>query len=55
MQGVVPLWIGTDIDPKDVKADATYILNKLRLIKDAQISKCSIDTQSGMFDIRGTI
>ena len=54
LQYTVEHWIGTDIPYDAIQHDANYILEKIKPCK-ANITKCEIDTKSGLLIIQFTL
>jgi hypothetical protein len=47
-------WVGIDIDRDSIAHDSLYVFNKIKPV-GANITQCSIDTESGQLIIQGTI
>lgn len=51
----VSLWIGTDIPKDAVLKDATYVYNKINVMKNVKFEECKIDTATGLLSIKGSL
>jgi hypothetical protein len=53
---ICTFWIGTEVDPNDIKHDSSYVLGTLQPIADkVKFTECSIDTADGRLKVGFTL